>query len=68
MAFIVQVKDHCDLHKFDVKQYMNDSMMLGFVDSDGESDKTVENASHRLAALFYLETSGYMHTLTTFPV
>ena len=55
MAFIVQVKDRRDLHKFDVKQYINDSMMLTLVDSDGESDKKVESASHRLAVLFSLE-------------
>ena len=68
MALIVQVKDHCDLHKFDVKQYMNDSMVLGLVGSGGGSGKRVENASHRQAVLFSLETSGYMPTPTTYPV
>ena len=56
------------IHKSDVKQYMNDSMVLGLVGSGGESGKRVENASHRPAVLFSLETLGYVLTPRTYPV
>ena len=68
MAFNVQVKDRCDLHEFDIKQYMNDSMMLILVDSDGGLDTRIENAAHGLAILFSLETSAYMPTPTAYTV
>ena len=68
MAFIIQVKGHLDIHKFDVEQYVNDGIMLTLVHSDGESDTRIENASHGLVVLFCLETSGYMPTLMTYTV
>ena len=57
-----------DIHKLDVEQYANDCMMLSLVDANGESDMRIENASHELAVLFSLETSGYMSTPTTYTV